>query len=127
MSVHAWQVVTWGTRKIPLDEWGTMMAALKQTSASFYFDESQPASARGQVLWATDTEGDPVGLAWDWAEVRDRLLVLADPMAVVSNVALVDEDGEAIDPREQIVHLNDMIHALPWQERLIESRKHWPA
>jgi hypothetical protein len=109
-----------------LDEWGAMMAALKPTSASFYFDEHQP-TARGQVLWATDTEGEPVGLAWDWAEVRERLLVLADPMAVLSNVALVDEAGEALDPREQLVHLNDMIHALPWQERLIESREHWPA
>lgn len=126
MSVHAWQVMTWGTRKIALDEWGAMMAAFKPASASFYFDEHQP-TARGQVLWATDTDGEPVGLAWDWAEVRERLLVLADPMAVLSNVALVDEDGEALDPREQLVYLNDMIHALPWQERLIESRERWHA
>jgi hypothetical protein len=127
MTVHAWQVVTWNTLKIPVVDWEALVGKLQHTSASYYFDEREPAAAKGQVLWSTDTGDTPVGLAWDWAEVRDRLLVLADPMAVVSNIALVDEDGTAIDPREQLVRLNDMIHSLPWQERLIESRKHWPA
>jgi hypothetical protein len=70
---------------------------------------------QGQALWVAAHEGARVGLAWDWAEVCDRVVALRDPMTVLSNLDLVDERGELLDESERLVHLNSAIHELDWQ------------
>lgn len=77
----------------------------------------------GQVLWGTRTPEGMVGLAWDWAEVRDSVITLSDPMTIMSNVKLVDADGESLSESERILHMNNVVHELNWQGSLREARK----
>jgi hypothetical protein len=43
---------------------------------------------------------------------------LSDPMAVLSNVRLVDDDGRPLDEGLRLVHLNSAVHELSWQSHL---------
>ena len=75
------------------------------------------ATARGHVLWGTAIDEVQVGLAWQWVCLGGRVVVVADPMAVVTNLALVDdESGHPLSATAAAVCLNDIIWELPWRE-----------
>ena len=69
----------------------------------------------GQTLWG-DPEGEQAaGLAWDWVELAQGVVAMADPMAVITNVRLLGPGGEVLTAIEAAPHLNELVHALPWQ------------
>ena len=43
---------------------------------------------------------------------------MADPMAVVTNVRLIDEEGEVLTAVETARHINVIVHGLPWQDEV---------
>jgi hypothetical protein len=127
MNVPAWQVITWGAVAISPQRWPEIIEKLKHSSASFYVDGDDDRVKKGQVLWATEDDVEPVGIAWDWAVLRDKLFVVSDPMHIQSNAYLTDDQGEPLDHREQLLRLNDVVHALPWQQRLQQQTTSWSA
>lgn len=88
----------------------TVYDALPETDAIRY----------GQVLWASHTQHGDVAVAWDWVELPQRIIAMADPMQIVSNVQIVLNDGSWMNERHRILWLNDLMQALPWQARLAE-------
>lgn len=73
----------------------------------------------GQVLWASRTlEGD-IAVAWDWVELPQRVMAMADPMQILSNVQIKHDDGSWMNERHRILWLNDLLGALPWQAELV--------
>lgn len=72
----------------------------------------------GQTLWG-DADGElTAGLAWDWIEVAQGVVAMADPMAVVTNVRLLGPGGEVLTAMEAAPHLTGIVHALPWQNEV---------
>ena len=114
MTIPAWHLITWKPVRASLAEFRAALAQMRPLGQS---GEAlrRPAPRQGQALWAATCNGHPVGLAWDWAEVREDVLALADPMNVLSNISLVDERGEPLADAERIVHLNSAVHVLDWQ------------
>ena len=62
-------------------------------------------------------EGD-AGLAWDWVEITQGVVAMADPMCVVTNMHLVNRDGEVLPATEAALHFNQFVRRLPWQEEV---------
>ena len=50
----------------------------------------------GQTIWAWHGNGGDVGMAWDWVQLTCGVVPMADPMAVVTNLRLVGEEGEVL-------------------------------
>ena len=78
----------------------------------------------GQTFWAWHTDDGDVGMAWDWVQLGRGVLAMADPMAVVTNLRLVGDEGTVLTPWEAAPHFNHIVHSLPWQhevERLLGS------
>ena len=78
----------------------------------------------GQTFWAWHTDDGDVGMAWDWVQLGRGVLAMADPMAVVTNLRLVGDEGTVLTPWESAPHFNHIVHSLPWQhevERLLGS------
>jgi hypothetical protein len=50
--------------------------------------------------------------------VRRGIPALADPLSISSNVQFLDADGAPLEPRRQVLHLNMLVHNLPWQEHV---------
>jgi len=89
-----------------------------------------PTGARvGQTIWAWHSSEGDVGMAWDWVQLHCGVLAMADPMAVVTNLRLVGDEGELLTPYESARHFNAIVHALPWQEaveKAVEQALHTP-
>ncbi len=124
MKHHAWQVITWQTIRVTLEEWKEVSGRLRHASTSFNTGQhTSRVTSLGQVLWTADWESRTVGMAWDWAEISSRFVVLLDPMSFVCNVSLVDWRGEPIDEEERLIVMNECVHSLPWQEQLLQERR----
>ena len=72
----------------------------------------------GQTLWAWHGEEGDVGMAWDWIQLTCGVVAMADPMAVVTNLRLVGDEGEVLTAFESARHFNWIVHALPWQHEV---------
>ncbi|MEO8078885.1 MAG: DUF4902 domain-containing protein [Caldimonas sp.] len=73
---------------------------------------------RGQTLWGDSNERQSAGVAWDWVEIQEGVVAMADPLGLVSNLKLVDDDGQALTHVETAVHLHQLVHLLPWQSEV---------
>lgn len=72
----------------------------------------------GQVLWASRLQRSEVAVAWDWVELPRKIIAIADPMQVVSNIQIRHTNDHWMNERQRILWLNDLVHALPWQADL---------
>ena len=97
-------------------------AARSFRPVSFTAHRASPGSDMvryGQVLWASRLQRSEVAVAWDWVELPRKIIAMADPMQVVSNIQLQHDDGRWMNERQRILWLNDLVHALPWQAELV--------
>jgi hypothetical protein len=72
----------------------------------------------GQTLWGHAQEPAAAGVAWDWVELRAGVVAMADPLGMVTNLRLVDAQGEALTPLQSALRLHQIVHALPWQDEV---------
>ena len=110
-TLHAWPPLLWQVgRSIPirLQHLGTQI--------------TNPGDAVfrtvGQTLWAWHDDDGDVGIAWDWVQLTRGVVAMADPMAVVTNLRLVGEEGEVLTAVEAARHFNVIVHSLPWQHEV---------
>jgi len=57
-------------------------------------------------------------MAWDWIHLPAGVVSMADPLSVVTNLRLVNSDGDTLTPLESLRCLNEVVHALPWQDEV---------
>lgn len=116
-TLRAWPPLLWQVgcqRPLQLQHLGTQVT-----------HASDPACSRlGQTLWAWHSSEGDVGMAWDWVQLHCGVLAMADPMAVVSNLRLVGDEGELLSPYESARHFNAIVHALPWQQAVEQAVGH---
>jgi len=122
MGAAAWQLISWPQVLARASEVQRMVADLRPLGEAIDEGRGDGVLAHGQVVWGGPHDGQPVGLAWEWWEIRRDVILMADPMTVITNLCLTDEEGEPLSEREMILLLNNTIHALEWQGALREVR-----
>lgn len=85
-------------------------------------DARRPAS--GQTLWSGEFEQGAAGVAWDWVCLPYGVVAIADPMALVTNLQLLNTDGDVLAPMESVRQLNEIVHTLPWQGEVQRALTH---
>lgn len=75
-------------------------------------DNDQPC---GQTVWGNPSADPAAGVAWDWVEVQEGVVAMADPMGLVTNLQLTDSNGTILPSTQAALHLNGLVHMLPWQ------------
>ena len=80
--------------------------------------------AVGQTVWASDADSGEAGVAWDWVLVARGIVAMADPMAVVTNLRLLGDEGEVLTAWQSARYLNEIVHALPWQSEVERALAH---
>ena len=126
MNIPAWQIVGWAAVRVPADRW-LELGGFELTGHACRVNEA--GRRVGNTLWSTDTPSGKVGLAWEWCEAEANVIVMTDPMSIMSNVCLTSEDRMS-NEFERVLHLNNAIYQLPWQKRLltvVNSRMATPA
>lgn len=83
----------------------------------------------GQTVWGGRAGDSAAGISWDWIEVSDGIIAIADPMMMTTNLRLLGAEGEVLTAHEVAPHLNSLVHRLPWQaevSRALEQAQHQP-
>lgn len=109
--VSAWPPVLWQAEASPqlhLVHLGTQVVSTGEPDL--------PCS--GQTLWGDPSALRSAGVAWDWVEVQEGVVAMADPLGLVTNLKFVDAHGEALSAYQVAVQLNELVHALPWQNEV---------
>ena len=78
----------------------------------------------GQTLWGDESDERTAGVAWDWVELQQGVVAMCDPLGLVTNLKLLDEEGEALNRVAAAVRLHQMVHALPWQTEVQRALQH---
>jgi hypothetical protein len=119
-TVCAWPTLLWQASRAPqlnLTHLGTRVVTLG--------NEEYPCS--GQTLWADATVDHSAGVAWDWVEIQEGVVAMADPLGLVTNLKLLDSHGTALTDLEAAVRLNQLVHELPWQNVVKRALGHLDA
>lgn len=69
-------------------------------------------------MWGGLSIDGEAGVAWDWVQIMPGIVAMADPMSVVTNLKLLGPEGEVLTAWEAARHLNEIVHALPWQDEV---------
>ena len=69
----------------------------------------------GQTLWGETSPERSAGVAWDWVLIQQGVVAIADPLGLITNLKLLDAEGEALSSHQIAIRLNEIVHALPWQ------------
>ena len=110
-TLHAWPPLLWQVGKqIPIHLHHLNTQIINPGDAMF--------RTIGQTIWAWHSEEGDVGVAWDWVQLGRGVVAMADPMAVVTNLRLVGEEGETLSPFESARHINCIVHGLPRQQEV---------
>jgi hypothetical protein len=75
----------------------------------------------GATVWVSTYPRLRVAVAWEWVEVSEGVIALADPNNVISNMRLARPmmGMESMSPITQlVVLLNAIVRALPWQSEI---------
>ncbi|HEY6512220.1 MAG TPA: DUF4902 domain-containing protein [Burkholderiaceae bacterium] len=78
----------------------------------------QVSRTSGQTIWAAAAADCPAGMAWDWIQLSAGVVAMADPLSVVTNLRLVNTDGDTLTQLESLRCLNEVVHTLPWQDEV---------
>lgn len=81
----------------------------------------------GQTVWGGRAGDSAAGISWDWIEVSEGIIAIADPMMMTTNLRLLGAEGEVLTAHEVAPHLNGLVHRLPWQaevSRALEQAPH---
>ena len=106
--VYAWPPLLWQASRAP-----QLQLTHLSTRVLSFGDLESPST--GQTLWSDSTAKQSAGVAWDWVEVQAGVVAMADPLGLVTNLQLLDDQGEALNQIEVAVQLHQLVHALPWQ------------
>lgn len=123
MMTAAWRVVSWPPVLWQADTAQRMRLIHLNTEVLNRGDLDAPCS--GHTVWATEAPDGPAGVAWDWVQIPQGAVALADPLALITNVWLLNRAGQVLSPMQAAPHLNEIVHQLPWQHevlRVIESQ-----
>jgi hypothetical protein len=72
----------------------------------------------GQTLWGGPSGDGAAGVAWDWVQIQEGVVAMADPFGLVTNLQLVGAQGQVLTGFEATLRLNELVHALPWQSEV---------
>lgn len=124
MYISSWQVFTWPKVRFRAPELIDSANLFRSLGTSLELDTTNSNLCSGTTVWGCEFSGRRVGIAWEWVAIKPRVVVLGDPMTLLANVDLVDEDGELLLDSQRLLLLHQIIFALPWQQDVQAAR--WP-
>jgi hypothetical protein len=112
----AWIVYAWPRILCDAERAPCLHFAHLSTQVLVEGDAARPST--GQTLWFGESAQGAAGVAWDWVRLPYGVVAMADPLALITNLQLVNTAGEVLAPMESVRQLNEIVHALPWQNEV---------
>jgi hypothetical protein len=110
-TVRAWPALLWQVDTPP-------RLQLRHLGTRVTNPGDQASRPAGQTIWAAALADGQVGMAWDWIHMSRGIVAMADPLSVVTNLRLVNADGDGLPLLESLRYLNEIVHTLDWQDEV---------
>lgn len=125
--MSAWALLSW-----PPVVWKAPWKALKLRHLETSLDAAQADEShiRGQAVWVCESNAGLAGVAWEWIQIRGGIIALTDPMALVSNLYVVDHCSEQVTHQRRTLLLHSQLLNVDWQgevRKLVRQRWRAPA
>lgn len=111
--------------KATIRDWHRATKAFRRIDATVERDD-EDSTYTGDVTWAGDVNGNTVAVAWKWREVLPNIVALSDPMAIESNIVLLDDEGRVLPQPKRILYLNAVVSRLRWQSEFSKLSTNQP-
>lgn len=124
-AAPAWIVCAWPPVTCPIQQAPSLNFVHLGTRVLKPGDADSPTT--GQTLWGGPSGEGAAGVAWDWVEIQEGVVAMADPFGLVTNLQFVGSKGKVLTGFEATLCLNELVHALPWQsevQRALERVEH---
>ena len=118
MQMTAWHLMACETVVKTVNEFELVTCELRQVGSSVRVDDARYGLRSGQQVWSTWEEQEPIQIAWEWTEIQPDIVALFDPMNILCNVALIDDEGRTLARSRRMLHLNNLVHQLDWRDAL---------
>lgn len=113
-TLRAWPTVFWHAK----DDFKLEFVHLCTNVTREYHPHEQIS---GQSLWACTNSPNPAGIAWDWILIATDLVALSDPMAIITNLRVLNPSGMVLSTDEAAPYINLLVHGLPWQTEVLRT------
>lgn len=118
MQLMPWSIASWPHVECYLPHNGRVLLRLHHANTRCLRDEA--GRRAGDTVWVGRVGDEAIGMAWEWFELRPRVLAMEDPNSVITNLRFVDtRDQVYLEPLAAIVAANRLIHATPWQDAVL--------
>ena len=116
-TFRSWEVTSWPEVLWKLPASKLRWPIFHHMGTDVRADSDEYGRAVGDTVWAARLGEDQIfGLAWEWIEVKTGVSAIRDPNGFISNVKLLDKNGDELEELQTVVHLNRVVHTTPWQE-----------
>ena len=106
-TVRAWPPLLWQA--------GESAPQFNHLDTQVFNTGGDGAPSSGQTIWVGPLADGEAGVAWDWVQLAQGVVAMADPMCVVTNLRLIGAQGEVLTSWEAARHLSQIVYGLPWQ------------
>jgi hypothetical protein len=72
----------------------------------------------GHTLWGSRSADGTTGVSWEWVQITEGVVAMANPFGLITNLQLLGARGELLTRYEATLRLNTLLHALPWQKEV---------
>jgi len=117
MMTAAWHVVSWPPILWQVES-APHLRLVHLGTEVLHRGGGEAAPCSGHTVWGTQADGAAAGITWDWVQIPEGAVALADPLALLTNLWLLDREGQVLSPLQAAPHLNEIVHALPWQDEV---------
>lgn len=118
-SSPPWSVAAWPTVLTSLQQALRFQYVHLDTRVSQPTQVDSPTS--GHTLWGSRSADGTSGVSWEWVEISEGVIAMANPFGLVTNLQLLGVRGELLSRYETTLRLNTALHALPWQREVIRT------
>ena len=115
-TTPAWIVCAWPPVTCPVQQAPRLNFVHLGTRVLEAGHDGTPTS--GQTLWGGPSGEGAAGVAWDWVEIQEGVVAMADPFGLVTNLQFLGAQGQVLSGFEATLRLNELVHALPWQDEV---------
>lgn len=113
MIVAPWHISNWTSVSIRPSQVDEASASYRLLGVAA---DAGPADGlmRGHVVYGCPAESGCAAMAWEWAEMKPRVIAMSDPMTIISNIRVQQDHGE-VDEDERLLVLHGLIGRVDWQ------------
>lgn len=116
MNVRSWPIIEWSAGRIQQIALLHLASRCDEAAARLGF-----AARYGSTLWCGLVSSGLVGLSWSWQQIAPGVLVIADPMAIRSNLRWLGDDGHVLGEIAEAALHNRLVAGLCWRQVVRES------